>query len=288
MQKLFLIFMFCIIAVLACLCTFLGRITGRKIGFAGAAARWGTAVMLFAAFLPILLDIVTSCAWREILSLWSIMHFIPAVLSLTAAVLCVFYPKKPAYVTAFLAGLTGWVLWVWRRDVTVLEALASKLFDQEIDVFLQRIIISVCYAAALFLCGMGLGAAGRRIEEMPEPEKVFPSLSGMLILLSEPFAGQQIPLPAGEELCLGSDPADCQLILDMPGDPRCLCRVSWLDARNRYSVTACGYSGLLYEDGTPVPVNEPVVAEPGTVFLDGQTGQAVFQLGSQGGKECYD
>ena len=37
----------------------------------------------------------------------------------------------------------------------------------------------------------------------------------------------------------------------------------------------------------PVPVNEPVMAEPGTVFLDGQIGQVVFQLGIMRRNKCY-
>lgn len=278
---------FFITLMLACLFTAFGWAAGRKISFAGTVARWGTVVMLFAAFLPVSFEFFTNAALENILLWWLNPCFVSMALSLAAVALCVFRPKKAAYVTALLAEFIGWAYWIWRGHVVILEQLAGKFFEWEIDAFSQRTIVSICYAIALFLCGMGLGAADRRKEQIlseqdSEAEHKTSSsfLSGLLFLLSEPFAGQQIPLPAGEEICLGNDPADCQLVLDLPGEPRCLCRVSWLDGRNCYSVMACEYSSLLYEDGTPVPVNEPVMAEPGTVFMDGQTGQAVFQLGS--------
>ncbi len=177
--------------------------------------------------------------------------------------------------------------------LTALMAVQKPLFWFLSDFFYRNhfvntemLFVLLFYIALMFLAGMGLAftrssVPGGKIEDGMDDETDEQSCpAGKLMLLSEPFAGQQIPLPAGEELCLGNDPADCQLVLDLPGESRCLCRVSWLDGRNCYSVMACEYSSLLYEDGTPVPVNEPVMAEPGTVFLDGQTGQVVFQLGS--------
>lgn len=264
---------FCIIVVLSCFFTALGWIVGRKTGCARPVARWGTAVTLFVAFLPILFETITSVAWRYILSQWSIFHYVPAVLSLAAAVLCVFRPKKSAYVTAFLAGLSGWWLWIWRGDVKILESLMSVLFDWNIGVFLQEMIVSICYAVVLFFCGMGFAVTGRQSEQ--------PAYSaGNMILLSEPYTGQQIPLSDGAELRLGSDAADCHLILELAGEPRCLCSVRWLSGKNCYCITSFEPLGLLYEDGNSVPDGVPLEVQPGTVFLDGQTGQAVFQLGA--------
>ena len=85
-----------------------------------------------------------------------------------------------------------------------------------------------------------------------------PEPSGSLILLAEPYVGQQISLPDGEELRLGSDAAYCHLILELPGRQPCLCGVRWLGARNTYLVTSYVFSGLLYEDGRPLPGNSSV------------------------------
>ena len=98
-------------------------------------------------------------------------------------------------------------------------------------------------------------------------------------MLAEPYVGQQISLPDGEELRLGSDAAYCHLILELPGRQPCLCGVRWLGARNTYLVTSYVFSGLLYEDGRPPPGNSSVEVKPGSLFLEGQTGQVLFQAG---------
>ena len=59
----------------------------------------------------------------------------------------------------------------------------------------------------------------------------------------------------------------------------CLCGVRWLGARNTYLVTSYVFSGLLYEDGRPLPGNSSVEVKPGSLFLEGQTGQVLFQAG---------
>ena len=186
------------------------------------------------------------------------------LLAVASAVLCSLFPKKLMFVL---------------MPLTALMAVQKPLFWFLSDFFYRNhfvntemLFVLLFYIALMFLAGMGLAftrssVPGGKIEDGMDDETDEQSCpAGKLMLLS------------GEELCLGNDPADCQLVLDLPGEPRCLCRVSWLDGRNCYSAMACEYSSLLYEDGTPVPVNEPVMAEPGTVFLDGQTGQAVFQL----------
>ena len=220
------------------------------------------------------------------------------ILAVLTAVLCACFPVKPVYVLMMVTGTIG-LLKPVRMVVMYYQYLMMDMMPKGtiIEVIIKWLVVSICYAVVLFFSGMGFAGpekafgskereAGQKIHEgQKESEKIahrWPQAQtdGSLIVLSRPFEGQQIPLSDGAKLRLGSDPADCQLILDLSGEPRSLCSVSWLDARNCYSVTACGQSGLLNEDGTPVPVNEPVVAEPGTVFLDGRTGQAVFQLGS--------
>ena len=84
------------------------------------------------------------------------------------------------------------------------------------------LFVLLFYIALMFLAGMGLAftrssVPGGKTEDGMDDETAEQSCpAGKLMLLSDPFAGQQIPLPAGEELCLGNDPADCQLILDLP------------------------------------------------------------------------
>ena len=275
----FIALIFCVTAALSLFLAARGRAAGRKTGFDKRIVRWGTAAALLMAALLFFLNRVNVILLGVNPTLFVTL---PVMVSAAAAVLCAAFPRKPVFVLTFLIGAVG-----LGGELLLIFMVLGGFWEKRHGLVLW-VISSIFYASTLVLSGMGFGAAGREPETDPAPEadsaaerqpKADPAPeAGALIILSEPFVGQQIPLPAHEPLKIGSDPAECQLVLDLPGEPRCLCRVSWLDARNSYSVTACEYTGLLYEDGTPVPVNEPVMAEPGTVFLDGQTGQAVFQL----------
>ena len=262
-----------------------GMILGRRAVFAGSLSGYGTPLAL-------LLTLVLILFWRNEAahSLWvSVLIFIavPALFGAAAASVCAFRPVRRSFALAFGAGLLGGcsvllrTVFGFRFDWTTPAAYAA-------------------YGLVLFLAGMGFVSAGRKarqaagLEESAELPGEFaeapqeaggtqeaeePEPSGSLILLAEPYVGQQISLPDGEELRLGSDAAYCHLILELPGRQPCLCGVRWLGARNTYLVTSYVFSGLLYEDGRPLPGNSSVEVKPGSLFLEGQTGQVLFQAG---------
>mgnify|MGYP003186892098 CR=1 FL=1 len=167
---------------------------------------------------------------------------LPVMVSAAAAVLCAAFPAKPVFVLTFLIGAAG------LGSELLLISMALGGFWGGRHGLVLWVISSIFYASSLVLSGMGFGAAGREPETDPAPE--------------------------------ADSAAERQPKADPVPEPRCLGIVCRLDKRAAYLITCPAGSGLSYEDGTPVPVNEPVVAEPGTVFLDGQTGQAVFQLGA--------
>lgn len=263
----FIALIFCVTAALSLLLAVQGWAAGRKAGFDKRIVRWGTAAALLMTALLLFLN-RKNIIWLGVNP--TLFVTLPVMVSAAAAVLCAAFPGKPVFVLTFLIGAAG---------------LGSELLLISMGVFMGNrhglvfgVISSIFYASSLVLSGMGFGAAGRESEADLSPERQ--PEAGSLIILAEPFVGQQIALPAHEALKIGSDLVDCQLILELPGEPRCLGTVCRLDKRAAYLITCPAGFGLSYEDGTPVPVNEPVVAEPGTVFLDGQTGQAVFQLGA--------
>lgn len=277
----FIALIFCVTAALSLFLAVRGWATGRKAGFDGRIVRWGTAAALLMTALLLFLN-RKNIIWLGVNP--TLFVTLPVMVSAAAAVLCAAFPAKPVFVLTFLIGAAG------LGSELLLISMALGGFWGGRHGLVLWVISSIFYASSLVLSGMGFGAAGREPETDPAPEadsaaerqpKADPvPEAGALIILSEPFVGQELPLPAHESLKIGSDPADCQLILNLPGEPRCLGIVCRLDKRAAYLITCPAGSGLSYEDGTPVPVNEPVVAEPGTVFLDGQTGQAVFQLGA--------
>lgn len=259
-----------------------GMILGRKAAFAGPLSGYGTPLAL-------LLTLVLILFWRNEAahSLWvSVLIFIavPALFGAAAASVCAFRPVRRSFALAFAAGLLG-------ACSVLLRAVFGLRFSWTTPA------AYAAYGLVLFLSGMGFASAKRkarqaaRTEESTEApaeapqeagdtqEAEEPEPSGSLILLAEPYVGQQISLPDGEELRLGSDAAYCHLILDLPGRQPCLCGVRWLGARNTYLVTSYVFSGLLYEDGRPLPGNSSVEVKPGSLFLEGQTGQVLFQAG---------
>ena len=271
----FIALIFCVTAAFSLFLAVRGWAAGRKAGFDGRIVRWGTAAALLMTALLLFLN-RKNIIWLGVNP--TLFVTLPVMVSAAAAVLCAAFPAKPVFVLTFLIGAAG------LGSELLLISMALGGFWGGRHGLVLWVISSIFYASSLVLSGMGFGAAGREPETDPAPEADPASEqkpeAGALIILSEPFAGQQIPLPAHEPLKIGSDPAECQLVLDLPGEPRCLGIVCRLDKRAAYQLTCPAGSGLFYEDGTPVPVNESVTAEPGTVFLDGQTGQAVFQLGS--------
>ena len=259
-----------------------GMILGRKAAFAGLLSGYGTPLAL-------LLTLVLLLLWKDgaARSLWmSVLIFIavPALFGAAAASVCAFRPVRKSFALAFVAGLLGGC------SVLLRSAFGFRFSWTTPAAY-------AAYGLVLFLSGMGLVSAKRkawqaaRTEESTEApaeapqeagdtqEAEKPEPSGSLILLAEPYVGQQISLPDGKELRLGSDAAYCHLILELPGRQPCLCGVRWLGARNTYLVTSYVFSGLLYEDGQPLPGNSSVEVKPGSLFLDGQTGQVLFQAG---------
>ena len=259
-----------------------GMILGRKAAFAGPISGYGTPLALLLTLLLLLL-------WKDgaAHSLWMTVFIfiaVPALFGAAAASVCAFRPVRRSFALAFAAGLLG-------ACSVLLRAVFGLRFSWTTPA------AYAAYGLVLFLSGMGFASAKRkarqaaRTEESTEapaeaPQKAGdtqeaeePEPSGSLILLAEPYVGQQISLPDGEELRLGSDAAYCHLILDLPGRQPCLCGVRWLGARNTYLVTSYVFSGLLYEDGRPLPGNSSVEVKPGSLFLEGQSGQVLFQAG---------
>lgn len=271
----FIALIFCVTAALSLFLAVRGCAAGRKAEFDGRIVRWGTAAALLMTALLLFLN-RKNIIWLGVNS--TLFVTLPVMVSAAAAVLCAAFPRKPVFVLTFLIGAAG-----LGGELLLIFMVLGGFWEKRHGLVLW-VISSIFYASSLVLSGMGFGAAGMEPEADPAPEADSAperqQEAGALIILSEPFVGQELPLPAHESLKIGSDPADCQLILNLPGEPRCLGIVCRLDKRAAYLITCPAGSGLSYEDGTPVPVNEPVVAEPGTVFLDGQTGQAVFQLGA--------
>ena len=259
-----------------------GMILGRKAAFAGLLSGYGTPLALLLTLLLLLLwkDEAAGRLWMTVF----IFIAVPALFGAAAASVCAFRPVRKSFALAFAAGLLG-------ACSVLLRAVFGLRFSWTTPA------AYAAYGLVLFLSGMGLVSAGRktrqaaRTEESTEAPAEAPKEagdtqeaeesepSGSLILLAEPYVGQQIRLPDGEELRLGSDAAYCHLILDLPGRQPCLCGVRWLGARNTYLVTSYVFSGLLYEDGRPLPGNSSVEVKPGSLFLEGQTGQVLFQAG---------
>lgn len=259
-----------------------GMILGRKAAFAGPISGYGTPLALLLTLVLLLLwkDEAAGGFWMSVL----IFIAVPALSGAAAASVCAFRPVRRSFALAFAAGLLG-------GCSVLLRSAFGFRFDWTTPA------AYAAYGLVLFLSGMGLVSAKRKARQVARTEESTeapaeapqeaggtqeaeePEPSGSLILLAEPYVGQQISLPDGEELRLGSDAAYCHLILELPGRQPCLCGVRWLGARNTYLVTSYVFSGLLYEDGRPLPGNSSVEVKPGSLFLEGQTGQVLFQAG---------
>lgn len=259
----------------------LGAVLGRMFPGARTLAVRGAPVCL-------LLGIAGALVWRNEL-LWvgafyglstllsGILLLMLAAVAAGGAVLCAFRP------TRMCCGATalGAVLW--------LAYTAHGLFRKYVvgygNLSVAFLILTVVGTVAAVLAFMGVFGKETAPAEAPAPQEA-PSVppqpaasAGCLTILYGSFAGQQLPLPAGEELLLGSDAAQCHLILDPEGMPPCLCSICWLESRGTYLVSCRAPEGLLWADGSCAPSGSTTEVFPGTVCSLPATGIPVIQLG---------
>lgn len=259
----------------------LGAVLGRMFPGARTLAVRGAPVCL-------LLGIAGALVWRNEL-LWvgafyglstllsGILLLMLAAVAAGGAVLCAFRP------TRMCCGATalGAVLW--------LAYTAHGLFRKYVvgygNLSVAFLILTVVGTVAAVLAFMGVFGKETAQAEAPAPQEA-PSVppqpaasAGCLTILYGSFAGQQLPLPTGEELLLGSDAAQCHLILDLEGMPSCLCSICWLESRGTYLVSCRAPEGLLWADGSCAPSGSTTEVFPGTVCYLPATGIPVIQLG---------
>lgn len=205
-----------------------------------------------------------------------------AAVTAGGAILCAFRPARKSCGVATLAA----ALWV----AFTAYGLSRKYFIGYRDLgygylSIGLLVLTIVGAMAAVLAFMGTfgkeaapAAASTPQQESPVPPQ--PTVSaGCLTILCGSFSGQQLPLPAGEELTLGGDAAQCHLILDQPGVPPCLCSICWLEGRNTYLVSCHAPEGLLWADGSCAPSGSTTEVFPGTVCYLPATGSPVVQLG---------
>lgn len=267
--------------VLPLLSAVLGVVLGRMSPRARTLAVRGAPVCL-------LLGIAGALVWRNEL-LWvgafyglstlfsGILLLMLAAVAAGGAVLCAFHPTRRGSGAAAL----GAVLW--------LAYTAHGLFRKYVvgygNLSVAFLILTVVGTVAAVLVFMGVFGKETAQAEAPAPQEA-PSVppqpaasAGCLTILYGSFAGQQLPLPAGEELLLGSDAAQCHLILDPEGMPPCLCSICWLESRGTYLVSCRAPEGLLWADGSCAPSGSTTEVFPGTVCYLPATGIPVIQLG---------
>ena len=264
----------------------LGAVLGRILSGARTLAVRGAPVCL-------LLGMAGALVWWKDL-LWvgashgfsfllsGILPLMLAAVMAGGAVLCAFRPTRKSCGVAALAA----VLWV----AYTAYGLFRKYFIGYRDLgygylSIGLLVLTIVGAVAVLLAFMGLfgkvatpAAASTPQQESPVPPQPAAS-AGCLTVLCGSFAGQQLPLPAGEELTLGGDAAQCHLILDQPGVSPCLCSLRWLEGRNTYLVSCHAPEGLLWADGSCAPSGSTTEVFPGTVCYLPATGIPVVQLG---------
>lgn len=213
-------------------------------------------------------------SFRE--STWLLLILVIVVAG--CAVFCAFSPNRAGYVAAAL----GSELWMCLTVSKVLEGYL--IFPRTFSLY--HLFLALAGIPAVVLSFMGLflkqQAACAAPPETGEPEAVAPietASAGSITILAAPFAGQQIPLPSGEELIIGSDASQCHLILNGSEIPPQLCSIRWLEGRNTYLVSTYAPDGLLYSTGMRAPSGSIMEVFPNTICSIPATGEPVVQVG---------
>lgn len=121
--------------------------------------------------------------------------------------------------------------------------------------------------------GKSSNGGSRRAAGVASKESAVEGLSGM-------YAGQQIPLAAGEELLIGRDNTMCSLIIDQHAEKvsRKHCGITYDAARSVYIVTDYSSNGTYIDGGNRLAANVPTRMQRGTVLALGNR-ENRFRLG---------
>lgn len=219
------------------------------------------------------------------------------------AVFSVFVPNKTCLGLGTVIGVLGWISFVFAIQ-------RQNMFGNP---FPDGVILGVIGCGLTLVCSCaGLAAkrqksynrqtvpedlsgeeSGANKDEVPESTEI-PKDSqtgtwagqesktvsgGKLTILAPPFSGQVVPALPGEGLRIGSDAAVCDLILDIPGMPPCLCEICWLEAKNTYLVTSCCHHLLSLGDGRLLPENSVIEIFPENILYLAAIKQPVIKVG---------
>lgn len=209
--------------------------------------------------------------------LGGILLLMLAALAAGGAVLCAFRPTRASCGVIALGAV---LCLAYTAHGLTWNHISS--YGQPSTRLLVMIILDIATAVLAFVGLFGKETAPAKApapQQAPSAPPQPVASAGCLTILLGSFAGQQVPLPAGEELLLGSDAAQCHLILDVEGMPSCLCAVRWLEGRDTYLVSCRAPESLIWADGSRAPSGSTTEVFPGTVCYLPATGIPVVQLG---------
>ena len=87
------------------------------------------------------------------------------------------------------------------------------------------------------------------------------SVQGKIYIRTGTYAGAALPVEDG--LVIGSDPEQCQLIINDPDVERKHCRITYDEKKNLYYIETYSISGVLKADGSVINQGYPVAMQPG-------------------------
>lgn len=104
--------------------------------------------------------------------------------------------------------------------------------------------------------------------ELPEPElKTSDLFSGCIIMLTGEYLGCSINLHFGEQIVMGKDPFQCNLVIDNHQEyvSRKHCSVSYDEHARKYVIVDYSTNGVYLNDFKRIPRNVDIYVDPGTV-----------------------
>lgn len=267
--------------VLPILSAVLGAFLGRKLPRLHTLAVRGTSVCLLLAVacaVAVGFDLTyVGMSFGISYSIVRVFVLLLEALVAGSAVTCAFSPTRMGCGAAAL----GAVLWLANATASLCGRL---VFIPKMPAIMFWVVAIGVLAAVLAFMGF-FGTEKAPAVKPTEPQETPPApqeataAMGCLTILTGNFAGQKLPLGAGEELTLGSDASHCHLILDQLEIPPRLCSIRWLEERNTYLISSHAPEGLLWGTGGRAPSGSTVEVFPQTICYLPATGQPVVQVG---------
>lgn len=220
---------------------------------------------------------------------YKFVYIVPIFLVLVALLLVVLYKNKISYIVVTVLSAVQMMIYsvnmsLASDNVEGFDLSATDILQFGFWLFMIGSVLE-CGAAIMSLLALKGGKDVQVIQEAVNVINNIPKAvealgvgsTGSVTGISGVYSGSKLDLKMNEQIMIGRDSSECNLIIVAPKVSRKHCLVQYLGAAG-YKITDFSSNGTFTSGGNRLPKNHPTVVPAGTVLSLGNQ-ENTFQLG---------